>query len=114
MTNREIAERAARKIYAHQWPSSELLFKGWFSPKVADIIQAELPGWLPIELAPKEAWSLFFTPAQEEFGYLEFCAVGYLDRHGELTGAYQWEDGLEATHWMPLPASPSKEVEKNG
>lgn len=64
--------------------------------------------WQPIETAPTDMTRvLFYTPADEETGYLAFMCVSYIDSGGLHTYQIdQWEDGLRPTHWMPLPAPP--------
>ena len=64
--------------------------------------------WQPIETAPRDGTRiLFYTPHDPETGWLEFVAESHYDKHGLVdTFVSQWQDGLEPTHWMPLPDPP--------
>jgi hypothetical protein len=53
--------------------------------------------WQPIETAPKDGTPILL------WTYWEHYAVGAWDGTGWYDGQYSWSD---ATHWMPLPASP--------
>jgi hypothetical protein len=68
--------------------------------------------WQPIETAPKDGMRvLFYTPGDDETGYLPSMQVSYIDKGGELPtyDVDQWHDGLRPTHWMPLPEPPEEE-----
>lgn len=69
------------------------------------------PVWTPIETPPPPmADVLFFTPHDEELGYVPFMQVSYYDSTGlNIDDAYQWQDGLRPTHWMALPDAPEDE-----
>lgn len=71
--------------------------------------------WLPIETAPKDGTRvLFYTPEDKEMGWLAFVAESYFDKRGELNDVHvhQWQDGLEPTHWRPLPLPPTQAEEQ--
>ena len=70
-----------------------------------------LTAWRDIADAPKDGTRiLLYTPADEETGWLAFCAESHFDQNGELNtvDAPQWQDGLEPTHWQPLPEPPGQ------
>lgn len=66
--------------------------------------------WQPIETAPRDGTRiLFYTPGDEETGWLGIVTESHYDKHG-LVDLFvpQWQDGLEPTHWMPLPDPPRR------
>ena len=70
--------------------------------------------WQPIETCPQDGTPcLFYTPEDDEEGYIAFVCVSSMDSRGELDDyrVHQWQDGLRPTHWMPLPELP-EELEK--
>lgn len=122
MTSREIAERAARKIAVRIGEAKtgdklplavSALLRTWHaateadvSEILADIIQAELPGWLPIELAPKAgSWQVVANFAHTKMRWWQ--------RARFIRGCWRSEGGVcVPTHYLPLP--PSKEAEDSG
>ena len=59
--------------------------------------------WQPIETAPKTTrYILVYDPTEDGGIYMAFWYKGW-------KMAYNLENELEPTHWMPLPARPSKE-----
>ena len=70
------------------------------------------PKWIPIkeQKPPDEGWFLVFYPKDAEFGDAYFIDVcfGYKGVFNDNALASQ-EDGIEYTHWMPLPEPPKGE-----
>lgn len=95
--------------------------RGWAqnTNREADAIRRALiiaanqaPQWLPIETAPKDETSvLLYVKHKTDNGYSVvqgswFEAQFYADSKEHII---DWEDGLIATHWMPLPTPPAQE-----
>ena len=70
------------------------------------------PKWIPIEQQkpPDDCWYLVFYPKDAEFGDVYFIDVCFGNKGGfnDSEIGYQ-EDGIEYTHWMPLPEPPKGE-----
>jgi len=67
----------------------------------------EVPGWLPIEAAPKDMASRLYLIGR-------YCVQGFTDAAGELMVQSEisphWRKmRSKPTHWMPLPAAPVQE-----
>jgi hypothetical protein len=65
--------------------------------------------WQDIGTAPRDGTKvLFYTPECPDTGWLAFIAESFYDHRGELNDTHvaQWQDGMEPTHWMPLPDPP--------
>jgi hypothetical protein len=68
--------------------------------------------WQPIVTAPNVAGVdiLVWCPDDEDTGYIAHCEIAMVCRGGYIEprdGSGPWPDGVEPTHWMPLPPSPS-------
>ena len=67
---------------------------------------AQVPGWLPIESAPKDGSSyLVWAGGVGMAHYVDNYASGYPHKAPFSENLASWKS--KATHWMPLPAAPS-------
>jgi len=70
------------------------------------------PKWIPIEQQEpsEEDWYLIFFPKNEDYGNVDYIDMCYWNGKYFEGGALAFqEDGLEYTHWMPLPEPPKGE-----
>jgi len=86
----------------HGEPSYQEAFEAGIAWQAAQAAQpAQMPGWLPIESAPKDGTEVLLGG---KCGSVT-CAI-YSQReqrwYGDTDCPCEW-----ATHWMPLPAAPS-------
>jgi len=61
----------------------------------------------PIEQAPKDQRVLVFCPEESDYGYLAAWVIGekVVD---QWEGDMRLEDGVQPTHWLPLPPDPTE------
>ena len=59
----------------------------------------------PIEDAPKNEQVLVFCPEEHDYGYTAAWVVGEYVLHS-CEGHSRLEDGVQPTHWIPLPPDP--------
>lgn len=103
-----------RKIY----PQPDKPNSDWMRVQAAKAAIAAIPapatvsaGWQPIETAPKEIDILVFNEALDySFGSIQ---IGQIDHGGEWNFLSEMsledcDDDFLPTHWMPLPAAPTK------
>jgi hypothetical protein len=64
----------------------------------------------PIEEAPKNERVLVFCPEENDYGYTAAWVIGesVLD---SWEGDSRLEDGVQPTHWLPLPPDPTEMTE---
>ena len=70
------------------------------------------PKWIPIEKQEPsdQDWYLVFFPANNEYGNTDYIDVCFWNGVGFEGGAFGYQqDGIEYTHWMPLPELPKGE-----
>ena len=60
----------------------------------------------PIEESPKDERVLVFCPQDHDYGYLPAWVIGEKVA-GQWEGNMQVEDGVQPTHFLPLPPHPS-------
>ena len=60
----------------------------------------------PIESAPEKTRVLVFCPEDEGTGYVSGWVIG--ERYLEWEGDMRLEDGVQPTHWLPLPPDPTQ------
>ena len=64
--------------------------------------------WMPIETAPQDQKILVYCAEENEY-YVAFLENGIFYRHGgEQFDPDSLANDETPTHWMPLPAPPSK------
>jgi hypothetical protein len=64
----------------------------------------------PIEEAPKDERVLVFCPEESDYGYTAAWVVGEYVLHS-WEGDSRLEDGVQPTHWLPLPPDPTEVTE---
>jgi len=64
----------------------------------------------PIESAPKNEPVFVFCPEENDYGYTAAWVIGecVLD---SWEGDMRLEDGVQPTHWLPLPPDPTEVTE---
>jgi hypothetical protein len=60
----------------------------------------------PIEDAPEKTRVLVFCPEDEGTGYVSGWVIG--ERYFGWEGDMRLEDGVQPTHWLPLPPDPTQ------
>lgn len=77
--------------------------------------EASTPNWQPIATAPKDGrWIILYCSegdAPDGQLMVDYWEAFHPDVESEMgrAGVWQNSDGLNPTHWMPLPAPPSQE-----
>lgn len=105
--------RAALQEIASADPSPTQLEKwcNWVHCKARDALAGvpdETSGWRPIETAPKGGrWVLLAWPAVTDVPFVGYRQEGVWRA---ATNGDHWVDMQGPTHWMPLPAMPSKKA----
>ena len=61
----------------------------------------------PIEEAPKDERVLVFCPEESDYGYTAAWVIGEYVLHS-WEGDSRLEDGVQPTHWLPLPPDPTE------
>jgi len=61
----------------------------------------------PIEEAPKDKRVLVFCPEESDYGYTAAWVIGECVLHS-WEGDSRLEDGVQPTHWLPLPPDPTE------
>ena len=77
--------------------------------KIDEVVDINEPKWIPIEeQEPSDQdWYLVFFPANNEYGNTDYIDVCFWNGVGFEGGAFGYQqDGIEYSHWMPLPAMP--------
>lgn len=77
----------------------------WRAALAASAPSREVPGWMPIETAPKDGKDLLvFTTDQ-------LVRLAFFDRAREgVWSCWPGRERIYPTHWIPLPAAPSPSV----
>jgi len=79
--------------------------------KIDEVVDINEPKWIPIEKQEPsdQDWYLVFFPANNEYGNTDYIDVCFWNGVGFEGGAFGYQqDGIEYTHWMPLPEMPKR------
>jgi len=83
-------------------------FKPLYTQAVAQAAQpVQIPGWQPIESAPKDTALLLYCGSFYEIGHFNTAI-------GEWVCGWDHRKLKPPTHWMPLPAAPATKEQSNG
>ncbi len=104
-----------------KYPSYHGVFdKGQIESLKAFAAALQPQGWQPIETIPgplpdKQVSEnfLIYLPGDDDLGYLPLVQEAFATVHGiePVGGCSHMEDGIEPTHWQPLPVPPPAPVE---
>jgi hypothetical protein len=76
------------------------------SDQIGTPLVAQQPTWQPIETAPKDGSPICAGMMHPFWGWVWGRCRWHVDKN-EPYGGYFSGDGLQPTHWMPLPSPPS-------